>query len=85
MLFCGGIWLVFININSEVRPCLDAFLGLPREGDEGVEQETAKDNRDAVANLIAILRLTEQINANDETVKKNSNCGECNDGTIVTY
>lgn len=57
----------------------------PRKGDESVEPDTTTDDQNAVANLIGILRLTEQINTNDETVKKNSDCGECNDGIIVTY
>ena len=50
-----------------------------------MEQDTTTDDQNAVANLIGILRLTERINTNDETVKRNSYCGECNDGIIVTY
>lgn len=50
-----------------------------------MEPDTTTDDQNAVANLIGILRLTEQIKTNDEAVKKNSNCGECNDGIIVTY
>ncbi|MBR6505916.1 hypothetical protein IKT18_03755 [Candidatus Saccharibacteria bacterium] len=43
------------------------------------------DDHDAVQNLIAILRVCEQIEASKENVKKNSNCGECDDGIIVTF
>ncbi len=44
------------------------FIDLPEKGDESVEQDTTTDDQNAVANLIGILQLAEQINTNDETI-----------------
>ncbi|MDO4759425.1 MAG: hypothetical protein Q4A30_01395 [Candidatus Saccharibacteria bacterium] len=46
---------------------------------------TNPDGQDGVANLIAILRLFEQIQTSKENFEKNSESGEYNDGIIVTY
>lgn len=46
---------------------------------------TAQNSHDGVANLIAVLRICEQIQTDKETIEKNTENGECNDGIIVTY
>ena len=46
---------------------------------------TEPDSRDGVANLIAILRVCEQIDTSKENINKNPNQGECNDGITVIY
>ena len=46
---------------------------------------TESDSHDGVANLISVLRICEQIETSKETIKKNSDQGECNDCIIVTY
>ena len=43
------------------------------------------DSHDGVANLIAILRICEQIDTSKENIDKNSDQGECNDGIVVTF
>lgn len=43
------------------------------------------DSHDGAANLISVLRICEQIEANKETIEKNSDQGERNDGIIVAY
>ena len=46
---------------------------------------TNPDSHDGVANLIAILRICEQIDTSKENIDKNSDQGECNDGIVVTF
>lgn len=54
--------------------------------EQNVEPDsTNPDGQDGVANLIAILRLFEQIQTSKENFEKNSESGEYNDGIIVTY
>ena len=47
--------------------------------------EDIQNSNESIQNLIAILRLCEQIQTSKENVEKNSESGECNDGIIVTY
>ena len=54
--------------------------------EQNVEPDsTNPDGQDGVANLIAVLRICEQIQTNKENIERNSENGECNDDIIVTY
>ena len=54
--------------------------------EQNVEPDSIySDSHDGVANLIAILRICEQIDTSKENIDKNSDQGECSDGIIVTY
>lgn len=50
-----------------------------------MDPDSTNNENDAVANLIAILRLTDTIKVNDETIEKNSETGTLNDGIAVHY